>query len=95
MSAVNALLKAIHARLSGDGDLVTMTGGRVMLDRLADRTPLPLIALGQMENPRCLDLYRSGERSTFLRSTSGQTPRGDARRRRLPAGFTPCSTMRR
>lgn len=50
MSAVNALLKAIHARLSGDGDLVTMTGGRVMLDRLAERTPLPLIALGQMES---------------------------------------------
>lgn len=65
MSAANALLKAIHARLSGDGDLVAMTGGRVMLDRLADRTPLPLVALGEMDTRDASTATEAGAEHLF------------------------------
>ncbi|MCX8998463.1 DUF3168 domain-containing protein [Rhizobiaceae bacterium BDR2-2] len=65
MSAANALLMAIHDRLSGDAELVSLTGGRVLIDRLADRTPLPLVALGDMESRDWSTGTDSGEEHLF------------------------------
>lgn len=65
MSAANALLRAIHAQLSGDAELVSLTGGRVLLDRLVDRTPLPLVALGEMESRDRSTSTEAGEEHLF------------------------------
>lgn len=50
MSAANALLRAIHARLSGDAGLMALTGGRPPVDRLTGREALPSIVFGAMES---------------------------------------------
>lgn len=73
MSAANALLQAIHARLAGDAALVALTGGRVMLDRLADRTPLPLIALGEMESRDWSTSTEGGEEHLFSLAVWSET----------------------
>jgi len=49
MSAANALLAAIHARLSADATLAAMTGPGAIRDRLLPRPLLPAIVLGEVE----------------------------------------------
>lgn len=50
MTAVaNLLLKAIHARLSGDAGLVAMTGANAIHDRLLERPKLPAILFAEMK----------------------------------------------
>lgn len=49
MSAANALLKAIFARLTGDATLAALTSGGVV-DRLLPRALLPAIVIGELES---------------------------------------------
>ncbi|AAK86766.2 hypothetical protein EN41_16455 [Agrobacterium tumefaciens] len=49
MSAVNALLQAIFARLTGDAALMTLITGGVV-DRLLPHAVLPCIVLGDLES---------------------------------------------
>ncbi|OHV75645.1 DUF3168 domain-containing protein [Rhizobium sp. LCM 4573] len=49
MTAANALLAAIHARLSGDGALMGMIGRDGIRDRWLARTHMPSIVFGEME----------------------------------------------
>ncbi len=58
MSAANAVLKAIHQRLSGDAGLVALLGPDGIRDRLLARSKLPAIVIGEMETR---DLSTAGE----------------------------------
>lgn len=49
MSADSALLKAIHARLSGDAGLAALVGAGGISDRLLARPTLPAIVFGELE----------------------------------------------
>ncbi|WP_183485015.1 tail completion protein gp17 [Martelella radicis] len=49
MSAENALLTAIHARLSGDAELTALVGPDAIFDRLLSRPRLPAIVFGECE----------------------------------------------
>lgn len=49
MSAANALLQAIHQRLSGDAALAAIIGSDGIRDRLLPRAVLPCIVFGDME----------------------------------------------
>lgn len=49
MSAANTLLRAIHARLSGDGTLQGLIGPDGIRDRLLPRPKLPGVVFGEME----------------------------------------------
>jgi len=49
MSAANALLAAIHARLSSDEALTEMIGPDGIRDRLLARAALPSLVFGEME----------------------------------------------
>lgn len=49
MSAANALLAAIHTRLTGDADLADLIGPAGVRDRLLPRPALPCIVFGDME----------------------------------------------
>lgn len=49
MRDANALLRAIHARLSGDAGLVALIGPDGLRDRLLPRQTLPAIVFGEME----------------------------------------------
>ena len=50
MSAANALLRAIHARLSGDAALTAMIGADAIHDRLLDRPRLPCIVMTELRS---------------------------------------------
>lgn len=50
MSAANALLRSIHARLMADATLVSMLAEEGIRDRLTPRMPLPAIVIGDMES---------------------------------------------
>ncbi|MBN9029002.1 MAG: hypothetical protein BGO05_21235 [Rhizobiales bacterium 63-7] len=50
MSASNALLRAIHARLSGDAVLTAMIGVDAIHDRLLDRPRLPCIVVADLRS---------------------------------------------
>lgn len=52
MRAANALLQAIHARLSGDAVLTGMVGNRGIVDRLLPRPVLPCVVFGDMESQK-------------------------------------------
>jgi hypothetical protein len=49
MSAENALMKAVYARLTGDAALVAQLGAGGILDRLLPRMRLPAIVFAEME----------------------------------------------
>lgn len=49
MSAANAVLRAIHLRLSGDAGLTALLGPDGIRDRLLARPKLPAIVIGEME----------------------------------------------
>ncbi|MCZ7449971.1 DUF3168 domain-containing protein [Agrobacterium rhizogenes] len=49
MSAANAFLQAIFARLAGDAALMTLTPGGIV-DRLLSRAVLPCIVIGDLES---------------------------------------------
>lgn len=57
MSAANALLRAIHARLSGDAGLAALIGPQGIHDRLLPRRTLPAVVMGEMDTR---DLSASG-----------------------------------
>lgn len=65
MSAANALLKAIHERLAADAALAALTGGQVLIDRLAEPATLPLIALGEMDTRDFSTATEGGEEHLF------------------------------
>ena len=49
MSAANALLVAIHARLAADAALVALIGPDGIRDRILPRPVLPALVIGEME----------------------------------------------
>ncbi|MCJ8517305.1 hypothetical protein ABID21_000044 [Pseudorhizobium tarimense] len=61
MSAANALLAAIHARLSGDATLAALIGAGGILDRLLPRPVLPCIVVGGMETRDYSTATEAGE----------------------------------
>lgn len=50
MRAANALLQAVHARLSRDAELVGMVGSGGIVDRLLPRPVLPCVAYGEIDS---------------------------------------------
>ena len=48
-SASNALMKAVHARLTGDAALTALVGQGGVHDRLLPKPKLPAIAFGEWE----------------------------------------------
>ncbi|KQQ37837.1 hypothetical protein ASG19_01675 [Rhizobium sp. Leaf306] len=48
-SASNALMKAVHARLTGDAALTALVGQGGVHDRLMPKSKLPAIAFGEWE----------------------------------------------
>jgi len=61
MSAANALLQAIHQRLSGDAALTAIIGPNGIRDRLLPRALLPSIVLGDIETRDFSTSTESGE----------------------------------
>ena len=61
MSAANALLVAIHARLAADPQLVAMIGPDGIRDRLLPRPVLPAIVIGEMETRDYSTATEAGE----------------------------------
>lgn len=49
MSAANALLKAVFARLTGDAVLMALTSGGIV-DRLLPRALMPCIVIGEIDS---------------------------------------------
>jgi len=49
VSAANALLKAVFARLTGDAVLMALTSGGIV-DRLLPRALMPCIVIGELES---------------------------------------------
>ncbi|WP_395517256.1 DUF3168 domain-containing protein [Pseudorhizobium flavum] len=61
MSAANALLVAIHARLAADPQLVAMIGTDGIRDRLLPRPVLPTLVMGEMETRDYSTATEAGE----------------------------------
>ena len=61
MTAANALLAAIHARLSGDAALSALIGPDRIVDRLLARPLLPCIVFGDMETRDYSTATEAGE----------------------------------
>lgn len=61
MSAANALLVAIHARLAADPQLVAMIGTDGIRDRLLPRPVLPALVIGEMETRDYSTATEAGE----------------------------------
>ncbi len=61
MSVANALLAAIHMRLSGDAALATLIGADGVRDRLLPRPALPCIVFGDMETRDYSTVTEAGE----------------------------------
>lgn len=61
MSAANALLAAIHMRLSGDAALTILIGPDGVRDRLLSRPILPCIVFGEMETRDYSTATEAGE----------------------------------
>ncbi|MFB9951345.1 DUF3168 domain-containing protein [Rhizobium puerariae] len=80
MTAGNALLKAIHQRLSGDAALTAIVGADGIRDRLPPRPKLPCVAFGEMETRDYSTSTEDGEEHFLtLEIWSG----GDGRREAL------------
>lgn len=80
MSATNALLKAIHERLSGDAGLMALLGLDGIHDRLMARPKLPAIVFGEMETRDLSTVTEPGEEHFLVLEIWTQ---GDGRRRAL------------
>jgi hypothetical protein len=65
MTAANVLLKAIHARLSGDAGLAAILGPDGVRDRLLPRPKLPAVVFGELET-RDLSTATEGGEEHFL-----------------------------
>ena len=65
MSAANTLMTTLQARLGGDATLMGLTGNRAPVDRLLDRTALPLIVWGEMETRDASTASEPGEEHLF------------------------------
>nr|CAD6608944.1 hypothetical protein RTCK_02137 [Rhizobium sp. TCK] len=61
MSAANALLAAIHVRLSSDAALVSLIGPDGIRDRLLPRPVLPALVIGEMETRDYSTATEAGE----------------------------------
>ncbi|WP_312402548.1 DUF3168 domain-containing protein [Rhizobium sp.] len=61
MSAANALLKAIHQRLSSNAGLTALIGPDGIRDRLLARPKLPAIIFGEMETRDLSTVTEAGE----------------------------------
>lgn len=80
MSAANAVLRAIHLRLSGDAGLTALLGPDGIRDRLLARPKLPAIVVGEMETRDLSTVGHPGEEH-FL--TLEVWSEGDGRRQAL------------
>ncbi len=80
MSAANALLRAIHLRLSGDAGLTALLGPDGICDRLLTRPKLPVIVIGEMETR---DLSTAGEPGEEHFLTLEVWSQGEGRRQAL------------
>lgn len=61
MSAANALLQAIHARLSGDAGLTALIGEDGIRDRLLPRQRLPAVVIGEFDTRDLSTATEAGE----------------------------------
>lgn len=61
MSAANALMQAIHARLSGDAALTAIIGADAIHDRLLDRPRLPCIVISELRSEDFSTATETGE----------------------------------
>jgi hypothetical protein len=80
MTAANALLQAIHARLAGDPGLTALIGADGIHDRLLPRPKLPAIVFGELET-RNLSTGTEGGEEHFL--TLEVWSEGEGRRQAL------------
>jgi hypothetical protein len=61
MTAANALMQAIHARLAGDAGLSALIGPDGIRDRLLSRPKLPAIVFGELETRDLSTVTEKGE----------------------------------
>lgn len=80
MSAANALLQAIHARLAGDAGLTALVGVDGISDRLLARPKLPGIVIGEMETRDLSTVSEAGEEHFLALEIWSE---GEGRRRAL------------
>lgn len=80
MSAANALLQAIHARLAGDAGLTALVGLDGISDRLLARPKLPGIVIGEMETRDLSTVSEVGEEHFLALEIWSE---GDGRRQAL------------
>lgn len=80
MSAANALLQAIHARLAGDAGLTALVGVDGISDRLLARPKLPGIVIGEMETRDLSTVSEVGEEHFLALEIWSE---GDGRRQAL------------
>lgn len=78
MTAANALMTAIHARLTGDAGLMTLLGPGGIHDRLLPRPVLPAIVFGEIETR---DFSTSTEKAEEHVLTLEIWSQGEGRRR--------------
>ncbi len=90
MSAANELLTAIHARLTGDAELLVMIGDDGIRDRLVTGRKLPCVLNSSATTIR---LRPREARSIWCRSKSASTWVGEGRRSWWPRVSTPCCRM--
>ena len=80
MNAANALLQAIHARLTGDAGLTVVIGADGIRDRLLARPKLPAIVIGEMETRDLSTVREPGEEHFLALEVWSE---GDGRRQAL------------
>jgi hypothetical protein len=61
MTAANALMQAIHARLAGDAGLGALIGPDGIRDRLLPRPKLPAVVFGELETRDLSTVTEAGE----------------------------------
>lgn len=66
MTAANALLVSIHARLSADAALVALIGADGIRDRLLPRPALPCIVFGEVETRDYSTATEAGEEHRLM-----------------------------
>ena len=94
MRAANELLTTIHARLTGDAELLGMIGEDGVRDRLVTGRMLPFVLIGELVSNDYSTSTERGEEHLSL-SKSGSTPADESKRSWSLRVFTPCCTMRR
>jgi hypothetical protein len=61
MTAANALMQAVHARLAGDTGLIALVGPDGIRDRLLPRPKLPAVVFGELETRDLSTVTEAGE----------------------------------